>query len=64
MCKVEISHFQLSFVNYQLYYVQENFIQFLEEVVLTSLCGTCGVVENFTVTLTQLRQCDYDMQKK
>ena len=32
-----------NFLSSTINYVQENFIQFLEEVVLTSLCGTCGV---------------------
>ena len=41
-----------NFLSSTINYVQENFIQFLEEVVLPSLCGTC--VEYRTVTLTQL----------
>ena len=41
-----------NFLSSTINYVQKNFIQFLEEVVLPSLCGTC--VEYRTVTLTQL----------
>ena len=43
-----------NFLSSTINYVQKNFIQFLEEVVLPSLCGTC--VEYRTVTLTQLWQ--------